>query len=618
MTLAISAHTFAWAQRTPATTLQEASYGQMDGSTEGTSTDVALEKAKNYLRDGDRIRAQAIYEAILQAHPETMTAYLALVRMQIRELNFATARQQLEAGLSRYPSSAEIPAELGHLFHTWTESPWIPAPEDYRERAFEYLRQAQIMQPNHPLALTYLASWHLAKMDVVLAERALSQALQQSPNYIPALQEQVRFYIGTQNLDRARLTCLRLLDLDERDMMTHFLLAQLLASADQPAEAVASAKQSEQLDFGRFPERDHFLAKQLEKLGELQASLRYYEGLRVYKPNDEALLLKIASLYEATGQAEQGLALFREVAQANPTYLAKLAQEARTAAREGRYSAAIAQWRRLALIEPDLWAEALHGITNNHYALWRNTQLDIPALNQDLQWANQQLSEQGEVDPLVALDLIKLEIARQNGLTNGIRQELLPLSKHNEDFIAGEAAFLMEDYASARERLEYADGPSAAVYLKQGDRLLLEGALFSAEVMYRRGLTLTPLASLKAGLKQAEVQRAMAERLVTEADGQFDAKKYAVAVEKYRQAIHLHPQWDMPYIRLGDTYERMKQNANAYATYRKAVQLQPGLMDAVRFAKRYEKLAKEYGSAPVNPSPNTAPAEADDAASPQR
>ena len=41
-----------------------------------------------------------------------------------------------------------------------------------------------------------------------------------------------------------------------------------MAKANHPAEAVNYARQSERLDFGRLPERDYFLAQELERLGE--------------------------------------------------------------------------------------------------------------------------------------------------------------------------------------------------------------------------------------------------------------------------------------------------------------------------------------------------------------
>src|SRR5690606_8170755 len=109
------------------------------------------------------------------------------------------------------------------------------------------------------------------------AERAFREALSVNPRFVTAYQGLTRFYMEAKDISRARDTALHALELDPLNSETYFLLGQLLAIANRPAEAAEYAEKSQQLDFGRRPDRDLFLARQYEQLGEWERAARYYE-----------------------------------------------------------------------------------------------------------------------------------------------------------------------------------------------------------------------------------------------------------------------------------------------------------------------------------------------------
>lgn len=568
------------------------------GSTIAVYSEDPLDKASQLLKDGRATSAMAVYQAYLQIHPSDLKAQLALANIAIRQFDYPKAKTILEKALAQHPNSAETAATLGHLFQLWQNAPNGKATDntrDYQALAEEHFRQAQSISPDNLLVLTYTADWSLQKNDLITAEQTLQTALRINPLFVPAFQGLTRFYMKVRDLPRAKDTILHATELDPLDAMNYYLTAQLLAMTDRPAESVKYASKSEQLDYGRLPERDYLLATQYEKLGEIPNALQYYDTLTRYTPRDPQIWLKLGELYEQDNKAKQSLAAFQRALQLKPDILKGLYTEARQNTRLEKIEVACKQWRRLLNIQINDTAtqdEGLSALAGLHYLnfFYRPGQPDS-TLESDLRRVEEALAQNPD-QPNRQLDRLKLLIARQGNLTEERRQDLGVMSRANDNATAGEAAFLAGDLRTTQERLEGVDGLTESEYARLADRLLLIQELHFSKVFYQRALQLSPDEGYQKALKRIQSKQALASQKADEGTQAFDQKNYEMASQKYAEAARIYSQWDNIYLKLGNTYEKQKKWIEAKAAYDKAISLSPGLMNSQGFAKNYTRLAK--------------------------
>jgi tetratricopeptide (TPR) repeat protein len=567
-----------------------------------TYSDPVLDKAAQLLEDGRANPAIAVYQEYLKAHPHHLIAELALANIAMRQFDYPEARSILEKALAQHPDSAETAATLGRLFQLWQNSPTgKPADNsrDYQALANEHFTQALALSGSNPLVLTYAADWSLQNNDLVTAEQYLQAALKEDPAFIPAFQGLTRFYIKVKDLRRAKDTILHATELAPLDPANYLLTAQLLSIANQPVEAVKYALKSEQLDYGSLPERDYFLATQYEKLGETRNAIQYYEALNFYAPQEPQAWLKLGELYEETNQPSQSLTAFRNALALKPDILSDLYVNARQNTRLEKIEPALKQWRRLLSIQPrhpETLEEGLSALGGLHYLnhFYHPEAISSDA-GEDLHRIEEALA-QNPNHPKRQLDRIKIQIAQQGKISEKSQTALTGLASGNDDAVAGEAAFLLGDFAKAAERLENVDGLSEYEYAQLADRLLLVQELQFSKVFYQRAYQLIPDPGYQAGIKRIEAKQTLARQKADEASIAFNQKDYQTAIIKYLEAARTYQQWDNVYLRLGDTYEQLKKWPEALKAYNTAVSLCPGLMNSQGFAKNYNRIQKKAKS----------------------
>lgn len=564
--------------------------------------DPILDKANHFLKTGRADAASAIYAQYLRLHPTSLPAELALAEIAMRQFNYPKARGILEQALAQHPDSGVTAASMGRLFQVSANSPAGKVADNshnYLALAQEHFTQAIALAPENPLVLTYVAEWELQQNDMVSAERDLNKALKMNPTFVPAFQGLTRFYMKARDIPRGKDTILHALELDPLDQASYFLTAQLLATVNRPAEAVKYAEKSEQLDFGKSPERDYFLASQYEKLGETQKAVQYYENLTIYTPREAQVWLKLGELYDTLGRTSESIASYQKALALKPDILDSLFSQARANTRAEKIELALSQWRRLLALKPTdatTVQEAAGSIAGLHY-LERFLHPDKPrsSTQKDLQLL-ESLMATGEQEPALLLDNAKMGLALQGTATESIHTILAGLSGNQDPAIAGEALFLLGNYPKANERLEEVDGLSAEEYTRLADRLLLDQELVFSKVFYQRAYQLSPDPSLEAAMKRIQAKQNLASQRVSEGNTLFNDKKYQEALEKYREAASIYRQWDSAYLRIADACERLKQWKEAKKAYDTAIGLTPGLMDSEGFAKNYRKVCKKAGS----------------------
>ena len=559
------------------------------GPLESPAFEAPLAKANTALKKGRGKTAQAIYQAYLKQNPRSVDALVGLSHIAAQLDDFDTAKQYLDKALAVAPMQGDLVAELAHLYHLWSKNPFHPNP--ILERHIQDLfTQALPLAPESPKTLTYWALWQLEQDDRVSAERNLNKALAINPKFVPALQGLTQFYITVKDYPRAKDTILQAVELDGENTESYFLLSKLLGIADQLDKALYYAKESENRDYGRSPVRDQWIASLYEKMGQLSEAITYYDKLNQSFPDNTPIVLKLATLYERSNQDDKSIAFYRKAASQRPEILTAMVDSAWDFLRSEDTPRALPQLRRALRIQSDL-PDALHGLATAHYLAAFNQTLNTKECSIDQQIFDVATGNNSNLDPLLAMDRIKLSLAL-GPKTPTIMEALTSLSESKNDLAAGEALFLLGKFPQALQRLDAVDGETPKGYLRIGDRLLLDQELVSSQAMYQRGYQLGHLAPLQSGLKQIQRKITLANTRVQEGNQLFSNKQFQSALEKYQQAQQIYAQWDIPSIRIGDTYEQLKQKANAFYAYQQATILNPRLLEAESFAKRFQKLEK--------------------------
>jgi tetratricopeptide (TPR) repeat protein len=281
--------------------------------------------------------------------------------------------------------------------------------------------------------------------------------------------------------------------------------------------------------------------------------------------------------------------------------------------RQEHYDRALASWRKIYQQtdgNPAVWEAtwALEALASLAYARTVTTPTlspgQVQAMADDAATFDQFLqamAKRGQKPAETVLtSRLKLSMAQAHPMDAAFLAQLKNLAYASDDMAAGEALFLLGQPAEANHHFEALDGQNAEGFLGLGDRLLLLGALDMAGAMYHRGLELAPtqddpmdtVGQLKEGLARIEAKRQLAASWIKTGDGLFQAKKYNQALSQYQRASQLYPEWLTPYLRQGDTYERLKQKAAAAKAFGQAVHLNPDLLQSTAFAKRYRRLQK--------------------------
>ncbi|MGE0200838.1 MAG: tetratricopeptide repeat protein [Candidatus Melainabacteria bacterium] len=588
-------------------------------------SDPVLLRAAEFMRKGQGRQAKAIYEAYLEEQPRSLTAMLALARIAQREHDYATAQGYLEQALHLYPSNPVTSAEIGHLFLSWSQDPIRP--QDFMARAAEHLRQASTLNPSDPLIQAYQGELALAQNDTIEAEHALRLALG-NPAATPDIRRQAhetlgRLYTRLDQRMKAKSELMQALELDPTHPMTHYLIARLLADADHPAEAIQHALQSEQFDIGDMPARDLLLARQYEKLGELEKAAEAYKRVLVYDPYNAASLKSLGVLYNRLHQTEISQSYFSRAMVADPKALAQMTLEAQILLRSSSPENSRRLWEDLLAIDPGN-PQAQNALAGLSYRQWRKDQgqQQLPGLSRPLprseadtadakapdsagaaplQTLDDSTPATGPLGGLTRLNAVKKTIAAQ-GFSIEVLSRLETLKQDPDPFLSGEAAYLLKEYGDAHTQLDAVDGKTIEEYALMADTLLLDGEITFARVYYQRALELLPITqirpdpriqqALEKGLMQLRIQENEAERHLQLGNTFYEQKNLTAAAREYETALAIYPEMETACLRLGDTYEKLRDKVRAYKAYQQAVALRPGLMDSEGFARKFRKLQK--------------------------
>jgi tetratricopeptide (TPR) repeat protein len=547
----------------------------------------ALSKADNLFKSGDGKAAKAIFQSVFQKYPQSVEARVGLARIAIREYQYETARMFLESAMVDAPDNVGVIQELARLFHLWSADP-SPAQENYHARAEEYFKQADMVAPNAINTLIYRGEWLLDRRQLVEAHNLFQRALVENPYNAQALLGDARYYLQANHLIKAKENIVQALDLLPEDAQAYYMMAVMLQQANHPEEAVKTAKKSELLDYGTNPSRDKLLANAYEKLGDRKKARLYFDKLARYLPNQPETVAKSGEIAAASGDIQTAQSAFQAALAQDGTLFQNLSIRVHQALVDERTDIALPLIRD-GLKQTPGNDQLLHDLASAHYLDYIYRRNQPQQVQQDIALFYTQTKEKFPATPMPDLfKMDELKLLQASGQL--IRESLQPLTRSNDALAAGEAAFLLGNFSEAQEALDAVDGETALGYQFAADRLLLDQELILSHALYLRGNQMETLPGIQQGLQRIDKKLKLAQLKITQGNAFFDKKQYEQALPLYQQARIIHKQWEVPYLRIADTFERMKQRQQAAQFYQEAVKLNPSLLDSKGFSKKFNKI----------------------------
>lgn len=522
---------------------------------------------------------------------------------------YEQAITQLEAALKLNPNNATTVAEIADTLHAQAHDPFHPKPELAR-RAHEMMLNAERLDKNNPTVLlrqgdqllrvgkageasqffeTVLNQPHRTEYPLSLYTRLLMANLKQnehqgSPSYRTR---------GTNAL-QSGTALLQFIDShpDHPDFL--LLMARWMSQQHRPKEALEYALQSEQHDDRVMLDRLSFIAHQYQQLGDNAQAIRFYETLIQEAPNHLPTLIALGKLGLNTGDDHLISTYYHRAIQLKPELLEHDLQQAQQAFRQENTALAESLFVKVLDLScglaSEIYTRATHGLVNTLFleSYYQQPVSAPPSLITALQKGNQT----GYIDPFIQLDSLKMSVAVHQQAQPSDRAVLEQFINQPNPMVRGQALFLLRRFSEANHAFDEVDGQTAQGYLEAGDQLLALQALTAATTVYQRGYELEPLPGLRDALTMIQQKRRLAEERLQEGNIAFASKQYEQAKSQYLDAQKIYPDWDVPYLRLGDTHDKLKERESAYYAYTQALAINNAYLSGKPFAKRYAKLKR--------------------------
>jgi tetratricopeptide (TPR) repeat protein len=497
------------------------------------------------------------------------------------------ARQRLYRFLTRVPNHPVATAALVDLYLREVElykltRLTMPTHDRAEKTRIQGLLMAAIKPyGDHPRLQAAYQRWQLAFNPVAPGQNLHWQASYQ-PTQLGAYLSWAKRLMAEKNWSDAKQVALVALELSPTHPDSYLVMSELLLATDHPKDAERFAGQAEAL----------------------QADKRVKDGavrLAAIRQSLDAAMLDVTPI-PSVGLSGPDQASYGQAGITNRPAYSLL-----TPLFTKKYACTMAELhQRLPLAQTAdeqlaLW-EGISALAV-HYKRSHTTALLNPALLRQYQ---QELSEPWRQQNLplpesAQLSLERLLWAGTDAMTAS-SPTLTLLSQSRNDAIAGQALFMLGQYAKANERLDALDGASPEGYQAIADILLLHHAFTMADAMAQRGLQMGALPTLGGSTIALDQQRELARKAVRFGDVDAQRKDWLSARKQFEQASQIWPEWEAPYLRMGELSIKRKQHGDAYKQYQQAVNISPGLLSSPAFAKRYAKLAKKAGVMVASPT----------------
>lgn len=556
----------------------------------------ALHLAQEKLDNGQPFQARQLYQTLLNKRPltrdEKIHTYQQLAVIFRDTEDYQGAQDMLDKALKLNPNNASTVAEIADTLHAEALNEFHPRPELLR-RAEEMMTNAQRLAPNNPTVVLRMGDMALRNKNPQQASQLFEDSLNSPIGHEFPLSTYSKLLMAELSTPSGQnqngLALLQALDTHPEHPDFLLLMARWMSQQHRPKDALEYALLSEKHDDRVLLERLKLIAQQYEQLGDTHHAISFYEQIARSAPEHLSTLTALGELGLKTGNNQLVQTYYHRAIRLQPSLLEVDLQRAGSAFRRENLALAQQEYTKVLQLSdglaPDIQARAAHGLANTLFLAGYYRQPVHPP-------AELRALLRQSHDPALQLDLVKVSIANFHQAQTEERHVLEFLTQQPNPLISGQAYFLLRQYPQANQQFDAVDGHTAQGYLEAGDQLLALQALTAATTLYQRGYEIERLPELAAGLQMIRDKRRLAEERLEAGNRAFSDKDYTKAKAQYLDAQKIYPDWEVPYLRLGDTHDKLKEYESAYYAYTQALQFNDAYLSGKPFAKRYEKLKR--------------------------
>lgn len=266
---------------------------------------VALERARNLLRQQRDAEAEAAVDAVLALDPRAARAWLLKATLQLRRADHAGAAVSFQSALDAGPSASTYPEQVG------AEAGLVDVHIQLGELEEATRKLAALRQRAPGAAVTHYMAGRLltAQGNLAAAQNELRQALLQAPEHAPTRLMLATVLLSQGLVEQARAEVERVLQSDPASSDARKLLAMVQLALNDPVAATRALAEVVRAEGAGDPYADRLMGAALVRAGSVEEGLAFLERSVAARPTDVDARLDLVEAYLAAGRPEAARAL---------------------------------------------------------------------------------------------------------------------------------------------------------------------------------------------------------------------------------------------------------------------------------------------------------------------
>ncbi len=548
-----------------------------------------LRMGQIYLMVNQPDNAEAMAKEVEAIDPENIEGIVLKAGVQIAKKNTDAAYIEIDKALKKQPDDVQANLLKASL----------DARSGKMDEAIAILQTNSEKNPTKSTPLLMLAKIFTEKKDFVKAQQALEQIIKINPKELEDRKRLALFLIGIEKVDDAEKT-LRAAATDLSDNAdAKLLLIDFLVSKRTPEAAITELLPMIQAK----PEQYDLRFKQIElelnqkHVDKAEQVLKEIVDLDKLGPQSIKARNRLARIYVATNRLDESRALIKQIIDENPHDIDALSLRGEFSLNDKKIPEAIGDFRAVLDVEPKnikiLKLLSTAHLMNNDAVLARESVEKIVALTPADEPARLELTNlliKGN-EPDRAIQQLE-ELIKLNPKAKSALEMLFKISLNKKDWAKCQVT---------ANRVQEAFPDEGMGYFLSGLGFQAEGKFVESVASFEKALSkqpdaiepLTQLIKSYMALKQPEKVLTKLKSIIKDQPKNFVAhnllgsyylneKKYPEAIELFKTASTLKPEWAVPYHMLALTYATQNKKAEAIATFLEGIKNTKSALDLVQ------------------------------------
>ncbi len=247
---------------------------------------VDLRQALDHHRCGEIEKARALYQQILEHHPQDLECLILLGILTIQENNPSAALDYFLTAEKQDPNHAQVQVYLGNTYKAL----------EHFELALNHYQKALNLKPDYPQALHNLANLYAAMNDPLQAIVYYEKAIEQLPDYLEAYEHLALTYFKMGDKTHAKEYFNLVYERDPKRSICNYYLGNFALEADDWSKALKHYELSVQTDPQHLPSLVN-LAAVYAYFKERAKAISTYQTILSFDPDDLIVHMNLAALY---------------------------------------------------------------------------------------------------------------------------------------------------------------------------------------------------------------------------------------------------------------------------------------------------------------------------------